>query len=103
MYYLCRRILSTSTTNAPSHFQYQLPIQFESERVEILELGVLVEEIMHNLEFVSSSLDAPLQTASKVSASSEFQDVNSCSFDKDLKQNRSAKRDGRQMAGAVVP
>ncbi|XWS26905.1 hypothetical protein CRYUN_Cryun26dG0070200 [Craigia yunnanensis] len=51
--------------------------QFETARVEMLELSGLVEDIVHctELELVPAAVDASLQTIAHVSVSSELQDA----------------------------
>lgn len=51
--------------------------QFESARIEMLELSGLVEDIVHctELELVPAAIDSALQTIAHVSVSSEFQNT----------------------------
>ena len=51
--------------------------QFETARVEMLELSGLVEDMVHctELELVPAAVDAALQTIAYVSVSSDLQDV----------------------------
>lgn len=51
--------------------------QFETARAEMLKFGGLVEDIVHctELELIPAAVDAALQTAAHLSASSESQDA----------------------------
>ncbi|XP_057768784.1 dnaJ homolog subfamily C GRV2 isoform X2 [Salvia miltiorrhiza] len=54
---------------------FSVTSQFESARIEMLELSGLVDDIVHctELELVPAAVDAALQTIAHVSISSEFQ------------------------------
>jgi DnaJ family protein C protein 13 len=51
--------------------------QFQSARIEMLELSGLVDDIVHctELELVPAAVDAALQTIANVSVSSELQNA----------------------------
>lgn len=51
--------------------------QFQSARIEMLELSGLVDDIVHctELELVTAAVDAALQTIANVSVSSELQNA----------------------------
>ncbi|KAH1067703.1 hypothetical protein J1N35_032690 [Gossypium stocksii] len=74
----------TTTANEPSAIivtnviqTFSVLSQFETARVEMLELPGLVEDIVHctELELVPAALDASLQTVAYVSVSSDLQDA----------------------------
>ncbi|KAK8644898.1 hypothetical protein V6N13_118759 [Hibiscus sabdariffa] len=74
----------TTTANEPSAIivtnvmqTFSVLSQFETARVEMLELSGLVEDIVHctELEFVPAAVDAALQTVAHVSVSSDLQDA----------------------------